>query len=267
MEEIKDYKKEFEKGFQKLLYSKSPYEVWSDLMYMYAISIQNSFTKDIDFFNEVWNEREKIYLRTINKYKKPEQELICQMFAYIVLELERNPDQDLLGSIYMNLGIGNKNAGQFFTPYSVCDMMARINLTKPTMRKIIKKDGYASVYDCACGAGATLVAAVSQCKRIFNRLNYQNHVFFVGQDVDITVLNMCYIQLSLLGVAGFLKHGNTLVDPEFCLKNKGDLINYYFTPVYFSNIWTQRRFFHGLGLFMNGGAKNGRIQIQKKEKC
>ena len=49
---------------------------------------------------------------------------------------------------------------------------------------------------------------------------------------------MCCIQLSLLGVAGFVKVGNSLTDP---IRNGDSLENYWFTPMYFSDVWHTRR--------------------------
>lgn len=68
--------------------------------------------------------------------------------------------------------------------------------------------------------------------------NFQNHILFSAQDIEETVALMCYIQLSLLGVAGFVKVGNSLTDP---IRNGDSLENYWFTPMYFSDIWHTRR--------------------------
>ena len=73
-------------------------------------------------------------------------------------------------------------------------------------------------------------------------LNYQNHLLVVAQDIDETVALMCYIQLSLLGVAGYVKVGNSLTEPMTGNDNKE---NYWFTPMYFSNVWVLRRIFGG----------------------
>lgn len=108
--------------------------------------------------------------------------------------------------------------------------------------KTVHKEGYASVYDPTCGAGATLISASEQCKEMFKKYNYQNHVYFVGQDVDITCVYMCYIQLALHGLAGYVIHGNTLMKPEPELPK--DLENIYFTPIWFSDVWAMRRLFH-----------------------
>ena len=71
-------------------------------------------------------------------------------------------------------------------------------------------------------------------------LNDQNHVLVVAQDIDETVALMCYIQLSLMGVAGYVKVGNSLTDP---ISSDDNTENYWFTPMYFSDAWIMRRTF------------------------
>ena len=49
---------------------------------------------------------------------------------------------------------------------------------------------------------------------------------------------MCYLQLSLLGVAAYIKIGDTISNPM----TVGDTLeNYWFTPMYFSEVWKTRR--------------------------
>lgn len=244
------YSKRFENGFRLLTTHRSPYEVWYDLMRLFAIEISNTTTRNMKQFKTVWNEREELYKRIAKKYSEKERRLFPQMFALMVMELEENQDQDFLGKMYMSLEIGNKNAGQFFTPYNVCKAMADISIEKKTLAKTIKEKGYASIYDCACGAGATLIAGINRCKELFKRLNYQNHIYIVGQDLDETVALMCYVQLSLLGVAAMIKVGNTLTEPDLKL-TKDNCKQFWFSPLWFSDVWDMRRLFHNLDLCMN----------------
>lgn len=240
-----DCKKRFMNGFQILCRSRHSYTVWSDCMALFAITLANTSILPLakeEPFKSVWQQREQRYLNIIKGYDKKEQKLFPQMFALLVEELEKNPNQDLLGELYMLLQISNKNAGQFFTPYDVCKAMSSVTFNRKELGKTVHKEGYASVYDCACGAGATLISASEQCKEMFKKYNYQNHVYFVGQDVDITCVYMCYIQLALHGLAGYVIHGNTLIKPEPELPK--DLENIYFTPIWFSDVWTMRRLFH-----------------------
>lgn len=50
------------------------------------------------------------------------------------MALEKNPEQDFLGSIFMSLNLGNEHNGQFFTPYHVCELMAEV-----TMEDVVQK--------------------------------------------------------------------------------------------------------------------------------
>lgn len=238
-----NYKNRFMNGIKMLCGTRNIYEVWQDTMYMFAASIANAsilpLTKNKEFKN-VWENRERECKRLINKYNKKEQKLFPQMFSLIVMELEKNPWQDLLGSIYMDLEISSKDKGQFFTSYSICELMSDVIMSKKQIAKVVHEKGYVSINDCACGAGATLIAAAERCSELFKKLNYQNHVYFVAQDVDNTVANMCYIQLSLHGLAGYVAVGNTLTEPTVT-----DLNRIWFTPMWFSDVWSMRRLFHG----------------------
>lgn len=90
-----------------------------------------------------YDEREKRYLSIIKKYTKVEQKLFPELCAYITMALEDNPEQDFLGKIFMALGLGNTSNGQFFTPYSVCQLMSEI-VTNDAEKKI-EKQGYISL--------------------------------------------------------------------------------------------------------------------------
>lgn len=173
---------------------------------------------------------------------KQDQELFPELAAQTVLALEENPEQDFLGSIFMSLNLGNEHNGQIFTPYHVCELMAEMTMDD-TVKKV-EQDGYISINDPCCGAGATLIAGIHTARKQLEKvnLNYQNHLLVVAQDIDETVALMCYIQLSLLRVAGYVKVGNSLTEPMTDNDNKE---NYWFTPMYYSNVWVLRRIFGG----------------------
>ena len=223
---------QFIKIFNKLAYRFSPWEVWKDFIVMFACAISNSLDKTH------YEEREALYLKTIQKYNKEERELFPQLAAETVIALEENQEQDFLGNIFMNLGLGNKSGGQFFTPYHICELMAKVTIGDILPQ--IKKNSYITVCDPCCGAGATLIAGIHEIrKQLEGKLNYQNHVLVVAQDIDYTTALMCYIQLSLLGVAAYIKIGNTLTEP-MCSDDT--------LPMYFSDVWTLRRIFRGTEL-------------------
>ena len=95
------------KLFQTLTYRFSPWEVWKDFIVMCACALANPFDK------ARYQEREKLYLEIIGKYDKKEQILFPQLMAEVVNALEENPEQDFLGKLFMDFGLGNHAAGQF----------------------------------------------------------------------------------------------------------------------------------------------------------
>lgn len=208
--------KAFLEAFGRLTNRHRAWDVWRDFITMFACSLSNPLDK------EHRDKREALYLEVIKKYNKQEQ--------------------DFLGSIFMSLNLGNEHNGQIFTPYHVCELMAEMTMDD-TVKKV-EQDGYISINDPCCGAGATLIAGIHAARKQLEKanLNYQNHLLVVAQDIDETVALMCYIQLSLLGVAGYVKVGNSLTEPMTGNDNKE---NYWFTPMYFSNVWVLRRIFGG----------------------
>lgn len=226
----------FIKLYRELTYRWTPWEVWQDFVTMFACSISNAVEK-LHF-----DDREAMYLKRIQKYNAKEQEIFPQLAAEVVLALEKNPEQDFLGKIFMELGLSNDSGGQFFTPYNVCQMMAEITIGNVVPQ--VKARGYITINDPACGAGATLIAGVHAAAKPLMKagFNWQNHILVTAQDIDYTVALMCYIQLSLLGVAAYIKVGNTFTEP---MCSKDTLENYWFTPMYCSEVWTIRRLFKG----------------------
>ena len=71
------------------------------------------------------------------------------------------------------------HAGQFFTPYDVCRCMAEITFD-PKLHPDM--EGFISVSDPACGAGATLLAFLNVCKR--RNICYHNKVLVIAQDIQ-----------------------------------------------------------------------------------
>lgn len=237
-----DQQRTFVRLFDQVCRRHSPWTVWADFVVMSAAIISNSVDKDHAV------EREKTYMALASKYDRSELECLSRMFAEVVNGLEENPDQDFLGDLFMTLELGNEHKGQFFTPYSVCKMTAKMTYGKDLEAKIDQR-GWVSVNDPACGAGALLVAFANECR--LQHTNYQTSVLFVAQDIDHIVGCMCYIQLSLLGCPGYVVIGNSLTEP--CVGIDGDPLipvpgdNIWYTPMYFRDVWHYRR----LGQVMN----------------
>lgn len=225
-------RKEFLRVFESLTHRWRSWEVWTDFVTMTACALSNIGDKIH------YEEREQTYLQTINKYSKEEQELFPELFAFLIMALDEDPEQDFLGDIYTELGLNSKEHKQIFTPYHVAQFMAEITVND--VERQIEEKGFITVHDCCCGGGVTLIAVANVVREKLRDtgLNFQNHLLVTGQDIDYVVAMMCYIQLSLLGVAGYFKVGNSITDP---MSSSDNLDNYWFTPMYFFPVWHLRR--------------------------
>lgn len=234
-----EIERDFIKVFNRLSYRHNPWTVWQSFINMSACSIANA----VDRRPETWKTREESYLATVKAYDKEELDGFAELLGLTVKALEENPAQDFLGNLYMNLDFGSGWTGQFFTPWHVAEFMAQVNLADSTrLDEDLKSKGFISVNDCACGAGCMLMAFAQACQKR-GGINYQQQVLFVAQDIDRVVAQMCYIQLSLLGCAGYVIVGDTLTSPP-----TGALLRpavpagneLWFTPMWFSDVWTVR---------------------------
>lgn len=76
---------------------------------------------------------------------------------------------------------------------------------------------------------------------------------------------MCYIQLSLLGCAGYICVGNTITNPLtgtvlFPRENEGQEM--WYMPMFHSDIWQWRKIFHSLGSM--GGTVTTEKTVEKE---
>ena len=201
---LKDSQVEFSKLFSELCRMKSSWEAWTDFVAMSATAIANAFDRE----GPTHDEREKKYISTIKRYSKAEQEIFPKLFAVMVEALEHEPDQDFLGEMFMGLNMGDHWKGQFFTPYNVCRMMSEITIAG--LEEHIEKKGWVGIHDPCCGAGALMIAARNTMVR---EKRGPREALYVAQDIDRTAALMCYIQLSLLGCAGYVVAGDSLLHP------------------------------------------------------
>lgn len=233
-----EFERQFLSNFQRLCNRHHAWQVWQDFVNMSTCSIANA----VDRRPDVWDLREASYMETVQRYSKDELNLICELFSVTVMALDENPAQDFLGKFYMQLDFGNEWKGQFFTPWNVAELMAKMQIGD-TIKEQIETEGYISINDSCCGAGCMFLAFAHVCRNDMD-INYQQSVLFVGQDIDEVVAKMCYIQISLLGCPGYVVIGNSLSEPlcgsaiEPSYKRPEDI---WFTPLYFTDLWTLRR--------------------------
>ena len=132
------------------------------------------------------------------------------MTAYLIDTLEDGPD-DVLGDVYMKADMGSKAAGQFFTPFHVSVLTAKIGLMEQIEAYKAGEIEKIEINEPACGGGAMILAAAKVLQE--SGVNYQNAMEVVAQDIDWKGVYMCYVQLSLLGISAICVQGDTLSAP------------------------------------------------------
>ena len=227
------------------------WELWADFIALTAISC----SQQLDFRKE----REERYLVIASKYDSEEMNSFSRLFALVMDGYEQNREQDMLGSIYMKLNLGSHWTGQFFTPYRVCQAVSGISSDDAV--RLIQKKGYVTMLDSASGAGAILISMANSIQRSLaaggSRLKLQDHVLAVAQDLSENTALMCYIQLSLLGIAAIVYIGDSLEEPyRFDSLCTPPADNIGFPPMYFSDVWNGRRKVRMITRITNAGRNN-----------
>jgi type I restriction-modification system DNA methylase subunit len=218
--------KAFSDAFRSFAHRYPPYQIWSDFCHLAMCAIANSASALQP--KEAVEAREKSYMNTAKRYDNDELNLMAELLAATTEALTENPRQDFLGETYMGLELGNERTGQYFTPYHVSEVMARMNMIDAP--RFIERKRYITICDPCVGSGGMFIAAFNTALDM--EINPQTQILFTGVDIDRTVLNMAYIQCSLLGMCGRFTHGNSLT-----LEHHETLA----TPMLYLNWWRFRR--------------------------
>lgn len=182
------------KIIQSMIGKYGVYNIFEDWVRMIALAYANQIV-----FSQ---KREEEYLEIMKRYDDIEHSKFYEMYAWL-LEWSEEQMTDMLGYIYMHLELGSKAHGQFFTPYHVCQMMAKIQKYDG---KIIK------VNEPSCGAGGNIIALAETLKE--QGINYQQKMEVICQDIDTKAVYMTYVQMCLYGIPAIVYQANTLSDPK-----------------------------------------------------
>ena len=207
-----NYKEQIIKKINELSGKYSTYEVFADWVKLQALSISQS----------VWylKKREEQYLDLSKKYSSKELKIMSDMSGMLTLAFEEGMS-DVLGSIYMSREMGSNKLGQFFTPYHICQMMAKMQDINE-----LKEQGFIKVVEPSTGAGGNIIAYCEHVKD--SGYNYQTQVKVTAQDLDYKAVYMSYVQFALLGISAAVVQGDTL--NKIWDGKLGD--NVFITPMY-----------------------------------
>ena len=190
------------KLFETCRYKHDLYAVFGDWCECSAISMSNA----VDLVN--FEKREARYLEIARKYGSETMAMFSKIFGEVVMALEEKP-QDILGMTFHVLELHNKARGQFFTPYPICQLMARIIAgSTEDMQKAIAERGFMLAQEPAVGSGAMIVALAEAILEA--GFNYQQLLHVTAVDIDPRAVHMAYIQFSLLHIPATVIVGDSL---------------------------------------------------------
>nr|WP_314449028.1 N-6 DNA methylase [uncultured Lachnoanaerobaculum sp.] len=195
-----DYKSEIVKKINEMAKYYSGHQVFRDWIEVYALSIANCCEPE---GTPVFEKREQQYLSTINKYKKEEIDGFADLGGMLTLALEKDMS-DILGSVYMGIGTGNKATGQFFTPDSVSQLTAKMmDVEIVSIKEPIR------LHEPTCGSSGMIIAYARALRD--KGINYQRLLDIKASDIDFACVYMSYIQLSLLGIKAVIARQDSLL--------------------------------------------------------
>lgn len=209
----------FLKQFNALAQHRRRYEVFRDFVTLSAISLNNVMEPDAERKEAL----EAEYMGIIHTYSHDEALSFAELLGLVVELLEPTP-QDVLGDLYMELDLGNDRAGQFFTPNSISQFMARLNGVEPPPGQ-----NFVRVCEPACGAGG-MVLAIAQAL-IESGKNPARAMWAQCQDIDRVAALMCYVQLTLWNIPAVVVVGDTLANEER---------EVFYTPEHYLGFWDVR---------------------------
>ncbi len=193
-----DHKKAFIKLFLETARYHHRYKVFRDFVTMSAISFQNSIIK--------CDKLEQEYLDIIGQYERQDQLRMPKLLAELVEGLEAHYS-DFLGSVFMELELFEDKMGQFFTPYHLSKLMAKLTHGS-NLSSLMASREFITVSEPACGSGGMVLAFAEVMRE--EGFNPQTQMWAHCIDVDEVVAYMCYLQLSLFHIPAEVTIGNAL---------------------------------------------------------
>lgn len=160
------------------------------------------------------------------KYGDSDIRNLHELFCLMVCALEAK-FHDFLGAIFMELELGDDRNGQYFTPYHLQSLLAK--LVMPDVKQTIRTEGFVTVSDPASGAAGMIIAYAENLLEAGYNPSEQMYAHCV--DIDPIAANMSFIQLSLLGIPAQVVTGNSLTLE--CSRAR-------YTPVYYINNFEKR---------------------------
>jgi type I restriction-modification system DNA methylase subunit len=203
------YKRQFIQTLNQVGHRHSDAEVFHDWAEVAGICLhQIPYNMGILPKDEDYERLEARYMgEFVPKYGREGLTYFAQMLG--ILQLASSLEKfDFLGEVYGELELYRKRNAEFFTPDTISRTVAKMLLDRTFLEREISEAGYIAIQEPACGAGSMLIATVQAVEEL--GFDPCQTMFFEGTDINRICFNMTYIQMSILGIAGYVIHGNSI---------------------------------------------------------
>lgn len=195
-------------------------DVFHDFVALSAYAVSNK----VDLHN--YEHREAAYMQIIGKYPR-ENAMIFKAAFHELVAFQKDPsDGDVLGQLAGEMDILNGNMGQFFTPFQVSQLMAR--LTMGDCKEAADRS-FITMCDPCCGAGSMVIAAAEALAH--QDVDYRRRLHATAIDLDPHCVRMTFLQCAMLDIPAVITQGN-------CLSM--EMGESWFTPAHILGGWSGR---------------------------
>jgi type I restriction-modification system DNA methylase subunit len=194
-----DYLATLEHAIRQLSYSQHLFTTFRHFVELSAIAFSNV----ADPINKAT--REEHYLAIVKQYTPEAFQKFPELLGMLVACLEQEPT-DVLGVLYHRLELHNEQSGQFFTPYPVCQAMAKMLVHDA--KHLVAEQEFIRAHEPCVGSGAMVIALAQALRE--EGINYQQCLHVTAIDLDLLAVHMAYVHCTLLHIPAIIVHGDTL---------------------------------------------------------
>ena len=160
---------------------------------------------------EIAENLEERYMRVVRSYKhKDDIRKMPGLWADAFKALEWG-GIDFLGEVAAEIGVLDARQGQYFTPYNVSVMMARLMIGDLQDLKASGR-GYVTMNEPCVGSGSLVLAMADAV--MWQRRDIPTTLLVSAADLNPLACKMAYIQFTMRGIPAYVAHRDSLAMNE-----------------------------------------------------
>lgn len=152
--------------------------------------------------------REEEYMEAIRGWEPDTIRWIAKVWGLAMQTIMEHPYIDVLGAAFMEIYPSRSRNGEFYTPVSITRMMAEM-VYAPDLKEF---DWPITIMEPACGGGQMIL---SLAQAMAGMDIPHNAMVVTAQDTSRIAADMCYVNMSLHGIPGWVLHGNSITNEVY----------------------------------------------------